>query len=235
MMFRRSLLIGAAACLAGPARATGTFPYAPVHSFAAWRSGQRIGTHALAFAETGGQRQVTTTIDFAVRAVGLVVYRYRHVCTETLSTGALAALTSQTDDDGVAAAVEARAGGGGLAVRRRNTKVVVKAGGSPDEAAQQGGWTSETLPADLLPSTHWNIEQVRRGALLNSQTGTIAKVTIVPGPRETVRTVGSSLEASRYTYTGDIRMNQWFDERGRWVKSAFQVFDGSTIEYILQE
>ena len=82
-MFRRSLLIGAAACIAGPVRASGSLPYAPSHTFVAYRNGQKIGTHALAFAEAGGQRTVTTSIDFAVRALGFVVYRYRHICTET--------------------------------------------------------------------------------------------------------------------------------------------------------
>ena len=30
-------------------------------------------------------------------------------------------------------------------------------------------------------------------------------------------------------------MDQWFDDRGRWVKASFKAFDGSEIEYILQE
>ena len=111
----------------------------------------------------------------------------------------------------------------------------MKAASGVEEAAQQDGWTSDTLPADLLPSTHWNFEQVRRTALLNSQTGTIAKVTVAAAAAESVRTARGSLQAARFAYAGDIRMSQWFDERGRWVKSAFQVFDGSTIEYILQE
>ncbi len=221
--------------MAGPARASGSLPYAPSHTFMAYRNGQKIGTHALAFAEAGGQRTVTTTIDFAVRALGFVVYRYRHSCTETWSGGALGALSSRTDDDGTPSIVEARAGGDGLTVRRRTAKGVVKAGSSIDEAMQQDDWTSDMLPAGLLPSTHWNVEQVRRNALLNSQTGTIAKVSVAAGAGESVRTATGSLQATRYAYAGDIRMNQWFDDRGRWVKSAFQVFDGSTIEYILQE
>jgi len=235
-MLRRSLLLGATAWVAGgPARAAGGLPYAASHTFLAYRNGQRIGSHALTFAEAGGQRTVTTSIDFAVRALGFVVYRYRHLCTETWSSGLLGALSSQTDDDGTPSAVEARTDGGGLVVRRRSAKDVAKTGGRGNEAQQHGGWTSDTLPAGLLPSTHWNLEQVRRTTLLNSQTGTLAKVTIDPGASETVKTAAGMLQGNRYAYAGDIRMNQWFDERGRWVKSSFQVFDGSTIEYILQE
>lgn len=30
-------------------------------------------------------------------------------------------------------------------------------------------------------------------------------------------------------------MDRWFDDRGRWVCSRFVAFDGSTIDYVLQE
>lgn len=234
-MLRRSLLIGTMACLTGTARAAGNLPYGPAHTFAAYRNGQKIGSHALAFAINGADCTITTSIDFAVRALGFVVYRYRHLCRETWSSARFTALASQTDDDGVTCAVEAHAGNGGLAVRTRASKAIVKTSGDGDEALQPGGWLSKQLPPGLMPSTHWNIEQVRQSALLNSQTGKLAAVAIAPGARETVRTAGGSLPASRYTYSGDVRMTQWFDDRGRWVKSSFQVFDGSTIEYILQE
>ena len=54
--------------------------------------------------------------------------------------------------------------------------------------------------------------------------------------REAVTTAsGATVQATRYRYTGELRMDQWFDDRGRWVKAAFPAFDGSMIEYILQE
>jgi hypothetical protein len=54
--------------------------------------------------------------------------------------------------------------------------------------------------------------------------------------REPVKTAtGATIEATRYHYTGDIRMDQWFDDRGRWVKGMFAAPDGSTIDYVLQE
>jgi hypothetical protein len=44
------------------------------------------------------------------------------------------------------------------------------------------------------------------------------------------------LARMRQLYAHAVRyMDQWFDERGRWVKGTFTAFDGSTIEYILQE
>ncbi len=50
-----------------------------------------------------------------------------------------------------------------------------------------------------------------------------------------IRTVTGSLAATRYDYTRDLQMSQWFDDRDRWVKSTFNAPDGSVIEYTLQE
>jgi hypothetical protein len=72
--------------------------------------------------------------------------------------------------------------------------------------------------------------------LLNTQYGTPSHTKITPMGRETIKTVsGATVQATRYRYTGDLRMDQWFDDRGRWVRASFPAFDGSTIEYILQE
>jgi len=86
-----------------------------------------------------------------------------------------------------------------------------------------------------MPTSQWNFRQVQQTALLNTQLGTVAQIQVTPAGRETVRTPGGSISATRYRYTGDLRMDQWFDDRGRWVKGTFSAFDGSTIEYILQE
>jgi hypothetical protein len=94
----------------------------------------------------------------------------------------------------------------------------------------------ELLPPSTLPTSNWNMGQVGQSVLLNTQYGTQSHATITPMGREPVKTAsGGTVEATRYHYTGDLRMDQWFDDRGRWVKAAFPAFDGSTIEYILQE
>ena len=71
--------------------------------------------------------------------------------------------------------------------------------------------------------------------MLNSQNGALSKVQITSKGRETIKTANGTLQATRYSYSGDVLMDQWFDDRGRWVKSSFKASDGSTIEYILQE
>lgn len=181
-----------------------------------YRQGQQIGDHRLRFEHDNGQLKVSTSIDLAVKLLGLTAFRYSHRAQEVWSGDALLSLTSRTDDDGKNYAVQANRTEAGIAVQ-----------------VQGAGRT--VLPATILPSSHWNVRQVRQTVLLNSQKGTEAHVKVATVGRETIKTASGSLQATRYRYEGDVKMDQWFDDRGRWVKMAFAGSDGSTIEYVLQE
>jgi hypothetical protein len=124
-------------------------------------------------------------------------------------------VASQTDDNGKRFTVKAQRTPAGIDVERN------------------GG--HEILPATVLPSSHWNIKQVRQRVLLNTQDGSEAKVQIAELGREKIKTMSGWLDATRFRYTGDVTKDQWFDDRGRWVKTIFKASDGSTIEYILEE
>ena len=233
-MLRRSFLLATSATLVtGTARAEG-FAYGASLGFVAHRNGQRIGTHALAFHEEGGQRIVTTQIDFAVRMLGFVAYRYRHRAREVWSGDQFLAIATETDDNGEKYAVKAQNEGGNLVVHRREPQSFFKTSGG-DEALEQQHWIRDVHLGHLVPSTHWNIAQTRQQALLNTQTGKITHVAVREVGRETVRTATAAPAATHFSYDGDITMDQWFDDHGRWVKSTFKATtDGSTIEYILQ-
>ena len=175
-----------------------------------------------------------TQIDFAVRLVGVVVYRYRHRATEIWSGDQFEAVASESDDNGDKYAVKTTREGANLVVQRREPQSFFKTSGG-DEALEQQRWIREVHPAHLLPSTHWNIAQTRQQALLNTQTGKIIRTSVQEVGRETVRTATSAPAATHFAYSGEITMDQWFDDAGRWVKSTFKAAtDGSTIEYILQ-
>ena len=53
-------------------------PYGPTLSFAVYRNGEAIGRHTLAFQHNGADLTVSTTIDFAVKVLGVTAYRYIH-------------------------------------------------------------------------------------------------------------------------------------------------------------
>jgi hypothetical protein len=201
----------------GPITASGAqdLPYGPTLTFAVYRNGEAIGRHSLAFQHSGSNLTVATSIDFAVKVLGLTAYRYTHRAQEVWSGEAFQSVASQTDDNGKKFSVRAQKTAAGLDVRRNAEH--------------------EVMPAGLLPTSHWNVRQVGQSNLLNTQDGTRAQVQITPLGREKVKTASGWIDATHYRYTGDVAKDQWFDDRGRWVKTTFKASDGSTIEYILQE
>jgi hypothetical protein len=198
-----------------------TLAYGNQLIFSAYRNGQPIGTHRLDFDRQGERLVVATSIELAVKVVGITAYRYTHRGREIWLGKALVSFDSSTDDDGKPYTVRASRDQGQLRVERTSP-----AAGDP---------VRDLLPADLLPSTHWNIHQASQGFLLNAQKGTRERITVTAAGRETVRTRSGVIAATRHRYEGGLRMDQWFDDRGRWIRSRFVVFDGSTIDYVLQE
>jgi hypothetical protein len=221
------LLVGAS-----PASFAADQLYPPVVTFAVWRNGENVGRHVLTFSQKGSAQIVTIDADITVRAMGLVAYRYVHHGNEVWSGEQLQSMQTTTEDNGRRFSVAAQHVGANLKVERTTA--------GPVSAAALDGFqvpdiSRETLPANIMPTSQWNVRQVKQSTLLNSQYGTPAHVKVVPGGRETVRTSTRSVEAMHYTYSGDLRMDLWYDDRGRWVKGIFVAFDGSTVEYILQE
>jgi hypothetical protein len=233
-MLRRSFLLATGAALATPPARAETFPYGASLGFVAHRDGQRIGTHLLTFQEEAGRRIVTTQIDFVVRLLGIAVYRYRHRGREVWSGDDFLEIATESDDNGDKYAVKARNEGGSLIVERREPQSFIKTS-TGDEAPDRQHWIREVHARRILPSTHWNIAQTRQRLLLNAQSGKLIDEAVREVGRETVRTAAAAPAATHFAYTGEINMDQWFDDRSRWVKSTFSATDGSTIDYVLQD
>lgn len=203
--------------MAGSVTASGAqdLPYGPTLTFAVYRNGEQIGRHTLTFQHNGANLTVSTAVDLAVKLMGFTAYRYTHRAQETWNGDAFQAIASQTDDNGKKFVVRAQTSAAGLEVVRNAEH--------------------EVMPAGLLPTSHWNVRQIAQSSLFNSQNGTQAHVRVTPLGREKVKTATGWTDATHYRYSGDVAKDQWFDDRGRWVKTTFKASDGSTIEYILQE
>ena len=207
-------------------------PYPPVVTFAVFRNGENIGRHVISFQQKGDTRTVAIDVDITVRALGVQAYHYAHHSTEVWAGDQLQSLKSTTEDNGRKFSVAAQHAGANLKVEHTSTGPVAAAA---YDGFQAPDISRETLPANTMPTSQWNMRQVNETTLLNTQYGTPAHVTVVKGPRDKVQTSKGSVEATRYTYTGDLRMDLWYDDQGRWVRGLFVAFDGSAVEYILQE
>jgi len=72
---------------------------------------------------------------------------------------------------------------------------------------------------------------VKQNQVLNTITGLINEVSIRDNGFEKVSTERGMINATKYTYTGQLETTVWYDQQGRWVKMEFSGKDGSTITY----
>ena len=208
--------------------------YPTVANYVVTRNGQTVGSHTLAFQQQGPLRIVTIHSQASVRVLGITAYRYSHQGREVWNGEQLQSLQATTDDNGRRTSVRAEHRDGRLAVEGPAAGgVTMVAAGA--RAGEQVDANCNYLPADILPTSQWKLRQVKQSKLLNTQDGTLIQVQVRTVGRENVRTGATTVAATHYAYSGGLKMDQWFDDRGRWVKGSFVAFDGSSIEYTLQE
>ena len=157
---------------------------------------------------------MTTDVDLKVKVGPFTAFQYRLDSVETWRDGLLVALDGRTIDNGDASSVRAS---------RNGTNLLVKG------TAFQG-----SAPLDIVPSSHWNIEQVRSSEMLSTEDGSVLNMTIQPKGRETLEIDGQTVEANRYLLDSEIDIDLWYDDQGRWLKLIFEARN-QEIEYRLSE
>ena len=116
------------------------------------------------------------------------------------------------DDLGTKLFVRARAGADGVEVATQAVSRVV-------------------LRADTIPMTHWN-RAILRAPLFEARDGAPARPKVTPRGAEAVALAdGRTIPAERFSLTGDIELDEWYDADGRWVAMRTTGRDGSIIEY----
>jgi hypothetical protein len=230
----RLLALTAALLLAVPAASAADGPYPARITYAIYRGGQQIGQHIITFEHKGSIKVVTVDCEAEVKALGVTAYRYIHRGREEWDGDQLRALRTTTDDNGQRFTVAAEQRDGKLVVES-TTPAPASTAALADQGYRGPDVSRQVLPGSLLPTSGWNFGQVKQSTLLNAQTGKVAHVQVTPAGQETVQMPSGGVATTRYRYSGDLKMEQWFDDKGRWIKGTFTAFDGSPIEYILQQ
>ncbi len=220
MLFKR-FLTGIAAPLAallvlpGPsvAHPNPFLLYGASIAFDVFRAGDRVGSHTVRFARSGRELRVESAMDLEINVLFFTVFRYRYRAEERWQNLQLQNLVSQVDDNGRKYGVGAARDGDVINLTR------------PDD-------TSITVAAPVIPTNHWNPAVLKATRVLNTLTGRINQVKIIPRGLEQVATENGPVQAMRYAHTGALQNEVWYDSAGRWVKLRFQGRDGSTIDYI---
>jgi hypothetical protein len=190
-----------------------SIPASKSKAFKAYTGDTELGTHVMRWTVQGDTVIANVAIDLRARVLFLPVYSYEHRSQETWRNGDLVAIDTRTTDEGDKVSVKGELKDGKFQVA--STKF--------NGAA--------LLP--LAPSSYWNYASLTKPNWLNTQSGAVLKIKIVPGAKEQVKTAKGMVEARRYEVTGDVPITLWYDASNVWVKSRFTV-NGTTITYVLQ-
>jgi Domain of unknown function (DUF6134) len=209
---RRLLLAGAAMASGRMAHAALPVPPGNRLAFRLMRHGSSIGSHVMTFRSDGDLLTVDIAVDVQVKFGPIPLVRYTHRNKETWNHGRLMGLESHTDRNGTNMHMLARWDGSGLAVEGCGTRPYI-------------------APANALATTHWN-SYMLRGPMIGVQDGMLVHPVVSPQPEERVRlATGDDIRARRYTLSGDLDLELWYDPSNTWAGLRFAADDGSVISY----
>jgi len=158
-----------------------------------------IGRHRFEVSGPADARRVTSDAAFAVKVLGLTVYRYRHHAEERWAGECLAALDASTDDDGKAAAVRFEREG--------------------EEEQVRVGDARRHVDGCVVDYAYWNPALLQRQSkLLNPQTGRVDAVAVERAGAGTIPVGGKPVAATRWRLSGpEAPVDVWMSEQGEWV------------------
>ncbi|GKS83180.1 DUF6134 family protein [Acidovorax sp. SUPP1855] len=193
--------------------AAAAMPPANEWNFQVALDGTPIGEHRFRLSAPAAQERVLTSeARFAVKLLGLVVYRYRHDARELWRDGCLEAITAETQDDGKVNKVDLR----------------FPAPGSTTPPA-------EGMPACTLSFAYWNPAIRSSTQLLNAQTGKIDAVQVVRQGEGTLDVRGETVAAVRWRITGlPHPIDLWYAADGAWIGLDSTVGSGRRLSYRLK-
>lgn len=165
------------------------------------RKGKRLGFQTLDFTTLdNGDLQVDVHIEIDFKII-FPLFRYLHDNREVWRDGKLLSLTSKTDNNGEDEFVRLRAEEGKL--------------------VGAGTKFTDNLTSDMLTTSYFNPNFIRQTALVSTQDGRRLDTGIEIIGREVLQLQTGRVEATRFRLSGKLRIDIWYTDSGRWVKTEF--------------
>jgi hypothetical protein len=183
-------------------------------AFDVTRDGGALGTHIVSFVRDGNTLTVKTAVALKVAFGPITFFDYSHDVTETYQGSKLTWVGSRTKKDGKWKTLSAEAVEGGLQVKGAEFKGLLK--------------------GVVIPSSHWNADEMKQPAMFSTETGKLLPMKVVDRGVEQIKAGGTTIDARRFDVTSELNASFWYDAKGRWVKCAFTA-EGSKIEYVLRK
>ena len=201
------------------APATSEFAWVPeagdVIDFKVLRNGSKFGSHKISFSgDASGELQVRSEVALKAGLGPITVFKYALDTTETWRDGVLVGLKGAGNNDG--------------------KKMKVAASADTENLNVDGTEFVGSVPLGIVPSSHWNIAQIRGSQMVSTEDGEIIAVRSEKVKTETLEIAGESVLADHYLLDAAIDLDLWYDQQSRLVKLAFET-KGQSIVYELRQ
>ena len=180
--------------------------------FDIYRNNKHIGTHTFSFKRSEDQIAVTSEINFKIKKLGIVLYKYHVNGTEIYKDGKLIKFNSKTNQNGKLKYVN---------MKLEDGKYIIDGSSYKGEA-----------PIDYLLGTWWDHSIVEAPAQISAVSGRIIKQNVTFLGKEDVKlgkqdykTLHFNLSSADKKLAKDKKLNTdvWYDEKTLyWIKASFE-------------
>ena len=180
--------------------------------FDIYRNNKHIGKHIFSFERSDGQLTVESEINFEIKKLGIVFYKYHVNGTEIYKDGELIKFNSRTNQNGKEKYVN---------MKLENGEYII------DGSSYKG-----KVSADHLIGTWWNHQIVKATAQISAVSGRIIKQKVTFLGKETIKYGNKSYNTLHFNFSSTdkklgknkkLNTDVWYDEKTlNWVKAAFK-------------
>ena len=180
--------------------------------FDIYRNNKHIGTHTFSFKRSEDQIAVTSEINFKIKKLGIVLYKYHVNGTEIYKDGKLIKFNSKTNQNGKLKYVN---------MKLEDGKYIIDGSSYKGEA-----------PIDYLLGTWWDHSIVEAPAQISAVSGRIIKQNVTFLGKEDVKLGKKDYKTLHFNFSSadkklakDKKLNTdvWYDEKTLyWIKASFE-------------
>ena len=179
--------------------------------FDIYRNNKHIGTHIFSFKKSEGQIAVESEINFEIKKLGIVLYRYHVKGTEIYKDGKLIKFNSKTNQND----------------KHKYVNLKLEDG----EYTIDGSSYKGKVPVDYILGTWWNHGIVKAKAQISAVSGRIIEQKVTFLGKETIKFGDKSYNTLHYKFSSTdkkldknkkLNTDVWYDEKTlNWVKASF--------------
>jgi len=180
--------------------------------FDIYRNNKHIGKHLFSFKKANGQIEVDSEINFQIKKLGVVLYKYNVKGKEIYKDGKLIKFNSKTNQNG----------------KNKYVNLIL----NDNELDIDGSSYKGSAPSDYVIGTWWNHSIVEAEAQISAVSGRIIKQKVTFLGKKSIEVNGKNYDTLHFNFSSTdkkldkdkkLNTNIWYDEKTlNWVKATFE-------------